>query len=63
MIVQVCIHAGKLLVVDTSTDARSTAEAITRVMQRSDVAAHLHDLRFSGLRAEAKIVQREEVAA
>lgn len=63
MIVQVCIRAGHLLVADTCTQAESPAAAITQVMLKSAIAVHLHDLRFSGLKAEAKIIKRQEVAA
>lgn len=63
MIVQVCIHAGTHKLVDTCTQATSTAAAITEVMLRPGVAAHLNDLRYSGLKAEAKIIERQEVAA
>lgn len=63
MIVQVCIRAGFLTVVDTCTQAESPAAAITEVMLRPGVAAHLNDLRYSGLKAEAKIIERQEVEA
>jgi|GEM_PF-5769927 len=63
MIVQVCIRAGYLTVVDTCTQAESPAAAITQVMLMPAIAAHLHDLRYSGLKAEAKIIERQEVAA
>lgn len=62
MIVQVCIRAG-YLTVDTCTQAESPAAAITQVMLMPAIAAHLHDLRYSGLKAEAKIIERQEVAA
>lgn len=63
MIMQVTIKAGHLTVVDTCCQAESPAAAITQVMLMPAIAAHLQDLRYSGLRAEAKIIERQEVAA
>lgn len=63
MTFRVSITAGSLRVVDTTTDADSSMDALSAILHREDVAQHLKDLRFSSLRAEVVIAKREEVAA